>query len=414
MNRQILTLLALLSASILVSAPAHAELSLATAIDIAQRMAPEVEMQDANVRGAKDAAIAAGRFPDPRLAVGIENLPASGDDRWRFNRDVMTMQRIGVMQEIPNHSKRQAQRDIANASIEQAQVEREVQLLSVRRSVAIAWFDRYYLEKQLTLLDELEKENGLFAAAVRAQISSGKGNAVDSVMPQQEAASLANRRDELAVSIIKAKALLRRWIGEAADQPLTFEAPSFDLDSAYLRDHVHLHPELSVYAPMLQSAQASLREAEAETSPDWGVELFYSRRQWDRSNMVSLQFSIGLPIAKRNRQDPKIAASRETVKQLQSQREQMLREHVEDIEGDIAEYESITRQYKRTVDTRIPLAQQKVDLEFAAYGSGQAVLNELLQARRELIEEKLKSIQLEQSRAVVMAKLHFTVGENQL
>src|SRR5436190_18059441 len=114
----------LLIVSSLLSMRLHAELSLATAIDLAQRATPDVVMLDANVQGAKDAAVAAGRLPDPRLAVGIENLPASGDDQWRVNRDMMTMQRIGVMQEIPNRNKRQAQREIASASIEQAQAER--------------------------------------------------------------------------------------------------------------------------------------------------------------------------------------------------------------------------------------------------------------------------------------------------
>jgi cobalt-zinc-cadmium efflux system outer membrane protein len=410
MNKQVV----LLIISGLVSTQVHAELSLATAIDIAQRLAPEVDMLDASVRSATDAETAAGRLPDPRLALGIDNVPATGDDQWRTNRDPMTMKRIGLMQEIPNHGKREAQREIATASIERARAERAATMLSVRRSVAVAWFDRYYLEKQAALLDDLDKENDLFAQAVRAQIAAGKGKTADGIMPQQEAAMLANRRDELTASITKATAMLRRWIGDAANQPLSADAPNFELDSSYLRDHVHLHPELSVYEPMLQSAQASLHQAEAEASPDWGVELFYSRRDLDHANMVSLQFSIGLPVAKRYRQAPNIAASRETIKQIQAQREQMLREHVQDVEADLAEYESLTRQYQRMQDTRIPLAQQKVALEFAAYKSGQAVLDDLLQARRELLEEKMKLIQLEQSRAVVSAKLHFTsAGDRQ-
>ncbi|MBL8482661.1 MAG: TolC family protein, partial [Rhodocyclaceae bacterium] len=38
---------------------------------------------------------AAGELPDPKLILGLENLPLSGADAYSVNRDFMTMQRIG-------------------------------------------------------------------------------------------------------------------------------------------------------------------------------------------------------------------------------------------------------------------------------------------------------------------------------
>ena len=92
-----------------------------------------------SVDAARSAAVAAGRLPDPKLAVGIENLPVTGADQWSPTRDFMTMRKIGVMQEVPNRAKRQAGTDAAEANIARTEAERRVGILTVRRDTALAW-----------------------------------------------------------------------------------------------------------------------------------------------------------------------------------------------------------------------------------------------------------------------------------
>src|SRR4051812_25455515 len=86
-----LTALTMFSISI-GSLHAYAEpLSFAVTLDLAQRNAAELGVLDANIDAARANALIAGRLPDPKLAVGIDNLPASGEDQWQVNRDFMTM-----------------------------------------------------------------------------------------------------------------------------------------------------------------------------------------------------------------------------------------------------------------------------------------------------------------------------------
>jgi len=400
-----------ISVSNVVSTRAQADLSFASAVDLAQHNAAELSVLDANIDAARANALAAGRLPDPKLAVGIENLPATGDDQWRVSRDFMTMRRVGVMQEFPGYGKRQAQREVATAVVEQSQSERRAKVLIVRRAAATAWIERYYLEHRLTLLDELDHENQLFAAVVNAQLMSGKSKPVDILMPQQEAAELADRRDELQALLAKTTAELRRWVGEVADHPLVGDLPGFNIDAAQLREHVHAHPELAVYKPMMQVAQAELHEAQADKHPDWGVELFYSKRAAAYGDMVSLQFTVGLPIFSAHRQEPLISAKRQLVQRVMAEREQMFREHLQEFENDIAEYQNLSHQSTRIAEVKIPLAKQKVELQFAAYQAGRVELAELIAARRELIEEKFKLLQVGSMRTISMAKLYFMTEE---
>ena len=84
-------------------------LSLNAALELAERNSPEYVANRAQIKMAQDNAIPAGTLPNPKLFTGIENFPISGQDSWRLNGDSMTMQKFGVMQDIPSVTKRKAQ-----------------------------------------------------------------------------------------------------------------------------------------------------------------------------------------------------------------------------------------------------------------------------------------------------------------
>lgn len=385
-------------------------LSFDAALKIATQSSPDIAVQTADVEAARSASIAAGRLPDPKLAVGVENLPVTGSEQWSLTRDFMTMRKIGLMQEIPNGAKRAAQVAVADAVMSRAEAERRVRILTVRRDTAVAWLDRYFIERRGALLDELDGENTLFAQTVQAQFAAGRGVPADVIEPKQEAAEIADRRDELAGAIDKSKAVLKRWVGSAAEEPLAGEPPPLSLDSVHLREHVHEHPELAVFVPMTQMAQAEVHEAEATKRPDWGVELAYGRRGAAFSDMVSLQFTIDLPLFAKTRQDPQIQAKRQALTRVETERDAMLRDHTQELEGDLAEYDVVSRQLARLRDAHLPLAREKVDYQFASYRAGKGDLIRVLAARRELIDQRLKEIELEGKHAAAVAKLYFFYG----
>jgi outer membrane protein TolC len=393
------------------AALARAEpLSFSAALEIATRSSPDIAIQTTSVAAARSAAAAAGQLPDPKLAVGIENLPVTGADQWSLTRDFMTMRKIGIQQELPNLGKRRAQTDAAEANIARTEAERRVSFLTVRRDTALAWLDRYFLERRSALLDELDHQNQLFMEAVRSQLASGRASPGDGLIPKQEAAEIADRRDELSAEITTSKAMLKRWVGAAAEEPLQGDPPTLNLDSQHLREHVHEHPDLAVFVPLTQMAQAEVHEAEATKRPDWGVELAYGRRGSAFSDMVTLQFTLDLPLFAKTRQDPLIQAKRQELSRVESERDAMLRDHTQELESDLARYEVVRRQLSRLREVHLQLAQQKVDFQFASYRGGKADLTSVLAARRELIDQQLKEITLEGKFAAAAARLYYFYG----
>jgi outer membrane protein TolC len=323
----------------------------------------------------------------------------------------MTMRRIGLMQDIPNSGKRRAQKAVAAAAVDQAQAEQRLQRAAVRTAAAQAWLERYYAGRRRLLLDALGQENRLLADTVRATLAGGRGLPADAIGPQQEAAELGDRLDALQADEIRARATLRQLIGADADQPLQGEAPDFTIDAAQLRAQLASHPELAAYEPRLAQANAALRAAQAERRPDWGVELAYARRAAAFDDMVSLQFTVSLPLFAGARQNPAIGARRLELQQLTSAREQLLREHAAALDSDLADLVLLDRQLDRVRQTRLPLARQKVALQLASYQGGKTELPAVLAARRELIDVEFLQLELQDRRAALAARIQYSYVE---
>ena len=157
-------------------------------------------------------------LPDPRLIVGVDNLPVTGAEKFSLTRDFMTMQRIGLMQEVPNRAKREARAAGAEARVQRERALLAAVQLSVQRDAALAWLGVYFAERRIARLSELERENRVLIETLDARIASGQAMPAERTMARQEALALADRRDDAKRDIAKARAALRRWVGERADE----------------------------------------------------------------------------------------------------------------------------------------------------------------------------------------------------
>ncbi|GAB3378421.1 TolC family protein [Azotobacter armeniacus] len=391
---------------------AAAALTLDEALRLAEREAPSMAARTANLQAARSAAIPAGELPDPKLALGLQNVPIEGDGGWQLDQDPMSMRMIGVMQEVPNRAKRRARVEVAEAGVDVADARRRIERLLVRRETALAWIAALAVERKLELFQRFYTENRLFERAVRARIAGGRGRAADGVLPAQEYALLGEREDVLLRSRAVAQAALRRWIGPSAGATPVGNWPQWTADAEHYRHNLDEHPELAAFAPLARQAEAEVRRAAADKRPDWSWEVDYQKRGRDYTDMVSLRLSVDLPIFPGSRQDPKIAARQARVVEVAAEREALLREHALALEEDLAEYRRLERALERLEKTLLPLAEKKVALAMADYSGGAGELVAVVDARRERVETRLRRIELTEQRALSGARLHFAYGED--
>ena len=386
-------------------------LTLEQALSLAEQDAPSLDAQAANLQAARSAAIPAGELPDPKLKLGLQNVPIEGDAGWQLDQEAMTMQMVGVMQDVPNRAKRRARVEAAQASVALAGVQQTIERLSVRQATTVAWIASFAVEQKLSLFKQLYSENQLLSRAVQARIAGGGGQTADSVLPKQEAALLAEQEDELLRNQVVARADLRRWIGEPADQPLTGDWPQWLADGEHYQHNLNRHPALLAFDPMSREAEAKVRQAIAEKTPDWSWGVDYLRRGREYGDMVNLSVSFDLPLFTSSRQDPKIAAERARLAQIEAQRQATLRAHSQELAADLAEYQRLDRALTRLEQTFLPLADEKVRLAMADYRSGNGALTAVIDARRQLVETRLRQIDVARDRSQSNASLHFAFGD---
>jgi outer membrane protein TolC len=365
-------------------------LTLEQAVALAIEQTPQMQAQAAGIDAAQAESIAAGRLPDPELVVGIDNLPATGADAWSFDRDFMTMRKAGIMQAFPNRRKRASQRERASAAVSVAQSQAQQTRLEVARAAADAWIASHTAELVLGELRALKPEVALQAQAARAALSSGRGSVVDALAAQAAISELDDRVLEAQRESHAARAELARWVGEDAQRELA-AAPAFS-ELPVARDNLlaslHRHAPLLTYDAQLALAQSEIALARAEKRSDWSAELAYAKRGAAFSDMVSLEFRVGLPLFSRYRQDPAIRAKRAELTRLEAEREAELRMHAAEVAGMLAAWEAAGKRIELYERERLPLARQRSQAALAGFQAGRLELAEVLASHVAEIEAR--------------------------
>lgn len=402
----------------LIYGQAYAEpLTLDTALKLAEQYAPTLRANSAQIEGAENMVSASGILPNPKLFVGLDNYPISGDAAWSITQDGMTMQKIGVMQDFPNRAKRQAEVELAKAELGSVTAQTEILRIELRQKVASAWFKRFYLERKLALYDELFSENRLLSQMTQTQVTSGRTMVADALDPRLESNVLLDQKDDLLRDLKKAKLELHRLVSAEPTEnisqieTLSTQAPIISLDTSKLYHHLHQHPELKAYQAEKKTAEAKLRQAQALQKPDWGIEFAYQHRAPEFGDMIGVQLTTELPVFSKKQSGPLIQAALAEQNQITADQEVKYREYLTLLDEGLSDLDALDQQINRTMQKSIPLAKQKVNLQLASYQAGKTNLTNIIVARQALLEQRLRLIDLQQQQAVTKAQLYFAFEE---
>jgi outer membrane protein TolC len=409
-HRSLLLLFGVLS----LSARADESLSLEAAVERALEIAPQVGAGTANVEGMQASAISAGRLPDPQVIVGIDNLPVTGADAYSTTSDFMTMRKAGLMQQFPAASKRRLEREIAGARVGVAEAQLLTSRLEIARGVAQSWIRRATAERSLNDLRALQPELELQAAAARGAVSAGRSSTADAFAAEVTVSELQSRLLRMQGEVRQASFELARWIDSDAARPLA-SMPSLDdlpTPPAALLESVHEHGSLLTFQSQIEAARLDVDFAKAQRRPDWSAELAFAKRGPDFSDMVSLEFRIGLPWFTRNRQNPQIIAKQAELRRLEAERDAELRMHTAEIHQMITQWEQLGEQLRQYEGELLPLARERSRAALASYRSGRGDLRLALDAYRQEIEFVVEHATLLNERGRAWAYLRYLGREH--
>ena len=351
---------------------AEPPLTLAEAVRLAGMQAPRLKAQDAAVAAAEAEASRAGALPDPMLMVGIENLPVTGGDAFDPTVDDMTMKRIGVRQEFPAAAKRNAQRTLALRQVDEARAQAVAERLGVQRAAADAWIDAWAATHQVHALEQLREQARLAAKLARARAAGGSGSLADALAADAAGLELDNELEAARGRRDAALAALRRWV-PGASVPSLADTPDFDslpLSSAQVRTRLDDSAPLLGSSARVETAAAAVDASRAEKRLDWSLTAAYGQRDRDRSDMLSVEVGIALPLFQRTRQDRGVLAREAEYQQALALREDDRRALAAEIDAAFARWETLKRQVALHVQRLLPLARDRSAAALAFYRAG--------------------------------------------
>ena len=386
------------------------ELPEAEALALAHQ--PLLEAQSAAVKSARENAVAAAQLPDPKLSVGVADLPIDGPDRYSARRDNFTMYTAGVMQDFPLAEKRRLRGEVGQRGAEMAEQDLAASRLMVRREAAMAWLEVWRPERAAVVARAAEREAVLQAQTSESAYRTGKATQADVLAARVDLQLTHDAIADLEQQAAQARDALSRWIGQDAYRVLCPDLPGWAAppDGDALLARVRKHPLLKSAAKQTEMAQADVQLAKAAYKPDWGVELEYANRP-DFPDFVSLKVSVDLPIFTANRQDRGLAAKLHDQDRAEQLREDVWRQQAALARQSLSNWHHLQERLARYERDILPQSAQRVEAARLAWQSGQGTLAAALDARRVDLENRMKELDLEKDAAMSRLSLQFLAGE---
>jgi outer membrane protein TolC len=317
-------------------------LSFDTAIKSAQKNDPWLTGNIHKQRSIESMSTAVNTLPDPKVSIGLANLPTDGFD---FGQEGMTQAKIGIAQMFPRGDTLDIKSQQLRIQSEAFPFQRQDREAKVAVTVGSLWLDAYRVQQSIALI---EKNRSLFeqlADIAEASYSSalGKTRQQDIVRAQLELTKLEDRLEKLGQQKSRYDGMLSQWITKLStgndsveatlysglslhDIVLSQQIPQIDLlnnrlvntknwlNSEELVQYFTSHPSVVAIDKKVSATKTGIKLAEQKYKPEWGVSASYGYRADDpmdrsRADLFSVGVTFDLPLFTENRQDKEVQSA---------------------------------------------------------------------------------------------------------
>ncbi|AVJ18642.1 TolC family protein [Serratia rhizosphaerae] len=390
-----------------------AGLTLEQSLSAAERYSAELSANRHQVSALRNMADSALQLPDPKLKLGIENIPVQGGNGHRLTRDGMTMGRIGIMQDYVSGNKRQRKADTLRAEAEKTSANSAAIRARLQQQTAQAWLELALSQQTLRDARALVAESERQISAQRAGVASGSSSASEVVDARLTLLAMQDQISTAERDVTVAQARLTQLTGQQIEQ-VVGKLPRFErlpADGDVLRQAIRQHPDVVQAGREADVAKARSAQSAIAAIPDVGVEVYYARRADGYEDMAGVMLSVDLPLFKAQRQDKNYAADVSRTLEANDQLTLLIRDHRAQLDTLLAQYQAAQAQWQRQQQQAIPLQQQRLDLLLAQYRSGNSNLSAVLSARRALLDARLNAGQAARQLAQLWAAIRYLIPQ---
>ncbi|MGB3225661.1 MAG: TolC family protein [Desulforhopalus sp.] len=384
--------------------------------------------------------VAAGTLPDPKMSVGLLNLPT---DTFDFSQEPMTRFNVGVSQMFPRGDSlaiKQKQLELVGS---QFPFQRQDRRAKVVVSVSQLWLDAYNAQESIALI---EKDRPLFEQLVdvaEASYSSalGKTRQQDIIRAQLELTQLEDRltvlRQKQEVSVEKLSEWLSEYfLNEYQDKTTTtvvtpwsrleldkelpnikmLDAPLFTANNEAspqtLFEHFSQHPLVAALEQQIKASKAGIDLARQKYKPEWGLNVSYGYRDADRSgNDLADFFSVGgtfdLPLFTSNRQDKELQSAVSETEAIKTKKWLLVRKMIADFEKSRAKLLRLNERQKLFQIELLPQFHEQAEASLTAYTNDDGDFAEVVRARIAELNALIDALSIDVERQKAIIELNY-------
>ncbi len=394
-------------------ANANEPLSLAEAERIAIVAEPGQQAIFARALALEQRSSAARQLPDPVLRVGLNNYPIESGS---FRTEGMTHAAIGIRQTFPGGStlamREQQLGDLAAGMYRHANARGR----DVRTAVRVAWLDAWYWQQARSLVSQSRPLFADLTEITTSLYAVGRKSQQDVLRAELELSRIDDRLIEIDRQHAAAIAALREWVGSDAERPLAAQLSvrqEMPAESELLR-RLDGHPALLAADAQISAGDAGVELAEQRRKPDWSLDVGYSYREGTlasgqpRSDFLSVGVTVGLPFFRRTSVDSTLSAALHERSAAESEREQLYRQLVRQLESEYARWRDLARRLALYDERILQQSSQHAEAALLAYQSDQGDFDDVMRGYIEDLNTQIDFIRLrtEQRRSyAVLANL---------
>ncbi len=393
-------------------------------------------------QGVEASSQAANSLPDPRLSIGLANLPT---DNFNFSQDAMSQLTIGIKQRFPRGDSLAIKAQQLRIESQAYPLQRAARRAQVKVTVGNLWLDIFKVQQSIALI---EKNHTLFAQLidiVQASYVSALGSTrqYDIVRAQLELTRLEERLDKLSQQKSHFTGQLLPWLTDfsqaasnqyrfSPDWQLTSIMPELTLRHAALLyadtwllpeqlvNYFAHHPEVMVFDKKIAASETGIRLAKQAYKPEWGINAGYAYRDKDnngnsRSDLFSIGVSFDLPLFGRQRQDQQLRSVVSHTQAIKTDKLLLLKQFVAAYVSAKGRLQRLTDRKKLYRSSLLPQTQAQAEASLTAYTNDNGDFSEVVRARIAMLTAELDQLELmvEEQKIILGLNYLFSGSENQ-
>lgn len=338
---------------------------------------PSLAAMRERIRMKENAAIRAGALDDPKLRLGVTNVPIRS---WNFREEDMTGKEIGLSQMFPYPGKRKIRTDIATREKEQTEFDLAEMRNMLRSEIVMTYAELAYVRQQAevvrrtrSILKEIiDITQEMYAVGKVTQADVHRGQ-IEFEKMREMLLSLENREKVLSIRLNTLAAL-------PPGQPVPPLSALDEFAFPYRRDELVAmykdgRPARKALLAKIGRGDAAVAMAKREYYPDFEVSASYMQRDpmpdgTGRPDVFSSMVMMNLPIWRKDKLEP-------AVREMEAEREMARRElDALDLESEdgigrgvasIGNRAALAALYRTTL---IPHAEETLKVSMEAYRVG--------------------------------------------